>query len=344
MPVRAALVGASGYTGAELIRLIWGHPKVELVGAFARKSAGRRLDAVLPSLAGMTDIEVGAFDADVIAAGCDVAFTALPHGASATCVGELVDRGVRVIDLSADFRLDQATYEQWYGEHPRPDLLETAVLGLPELFEGIEGSMLIACPGCYVTTALLALAPLLRSEMIAPAPIIIDAKSGASGAGRGPGLGTHLPEVGEGIRAYKVAGTHRHTPEIEVLLSAAANCSVSVTFTPHLVPMSRGILACAYARPGARFDAASLEGVVVDAWSGSNFVSALRDRLPDTAHVRGSNRAHVAVRYDARTETVLAFAALDNLVKGAAGQALQCLNLALGWDERLGLDLAPLFP
>jgi N-acetyl-gamma-glutamyl-phosphate reductase len=348
MAIGVAVVGASGYTGAELCRLLLGHPEVELTGVYAQRAAGTALAEVLPSLAGVTDLEVEELDFDRLAAAARVAFTGLPHGASARAVGELVDRGVAVIDLSADFRLrDAALYAQWYGEHPRPDLLERAVTGLPELSrDGLAGASLIACPGCYVTASVLALGPLLRAGLIVRRGLIIDAKSGASGAGRAPGAGTHLPEVGEGIRAYKVAGDHRHTPEIEDLLGRAAGEPVSLTFTPHLIPISRGILACGYARATDRDKGEdAYRDALAEAYRDEPFVVALPPgRLPDTSHVRGSNRAHVAVRRDPRTGDILALAALDNLVKGAAGQAVQCLNQMMGWPETTGLEAAPLFP
>jgi N-acetyl-gamma-glutamyl-phosphate reductase len=341
--VRAAIVGASGYTGAELVRLVVGHPDLELAGVYARRRAGERLAAVVPSLIGVADLEIAEFEPAAVEAAAEVAFTALPHGASAEVAGALVDRGVRVVDLSADFRHpDLEVYRRWYGEHPRADLIERAVLGLPELpgrREALAGAALIACPGCYVTASVLALSPLLEAGLIEPAPIVVDAKSGASGAGRSPGLATHLPEVGEGIRAYKVAGAHRHTPEIEALLGHGAR----VTFTPHLVPMTRGILAVAYARPTAARDEAAYRQALEAAYANEPFVSAI-DPLPDTSWVRGSNRAHVGVRLDARTDTVIAMATIDNLVKGAAGQAVQSLNVAMGWDETAGLGAAPMFP
>ncbi len=350
MAIRTVVVGASGYVGAELIRILWGHPDVELVGAFARRSAGARLDTVLPQLAGLTEIIIGQFDADQIAAMADVAFTALPHGQSAHCAGQLLDRGVTVIDLSADFRLEQSIYSHWYGEHPRPELIAAAVCGFPEVGaaqrKALADARLVACPGCYVTASTLAIAPLLKVGLIEASPILIDAKSGASGAGRGLSQGTHLPEVGESIRAYNVAGTHRHTPEIEALLQRATGHDCAITFTPHLVPMSRGILVCGYGRPtdSAR-PLADYQAALKNAWHHEPFVSVLADdRLPDTAHVRGSNRAHVAVRFDSRTGTVIALSAIDNLVKGASGQAVQCFNLVQGLDETRGLNFLPLFP
>jgi N-acetyl-gamma-glutamyl-phosphate reductase len=258
-----------------------------------------------------------------------------------------------VVDLSADYRLaDPKVYAAWYGEagatdHPYPELLAEAVYGVPELWrEEVRGARLVAAPGCYPTSAILATAPLLRGGLIEPAGIIIDAKSGASGAGRSPGQATHLPEAGEGVRPYKVAGTHRHTPEIEQALARVAAGPVTVTFTPHLLPMSRGILTCVYARPtDPGRSAAAYREAMEAAYASEPFVTVLPPgRLPDTAHLRGSNRVHLAVELDERAGLVVAFAALDNLVKGAAGQAIQCANLIHGIEESAGLDAIGLFP
>ncbi|MBK9031415.1 MAG: N-acetyl-gamma-glutamyl-phosphate reductase [Myxococcales bacterium] len=352
-PLRVAIVGASGYTGAELVRLLLGHPRVTITMIAARRAVGQRLATVFPHLTGKLDLPIVAFDADLVAAAADVAFAALPHGESATVVAALVARGVPTLDLSADFRLrDAATWAQWYGGgdhpvHPAPALLAEAVYGLPERHRAqLPGARLVAVPGCYPTATALAIAPLLAAGLVHARGLIVDAKSGASGAGRSPGLATHLPEAAEGLRAYKVGGSHRHTPEIEQELGAAAGASVAVLFTPHLVPMSRGILACVYAEPTdpARTTDA-YRAALIDAYRGEPFVDVLPPgQLPDTAYVRGSNRCHVQVVHDPRSGRVLAMSAIDNLVKGAAGQALQCLNLVRGWPETLGLDGAPMFP
>lgn len=349
--VRVAVIGASGYTGAELLRLLLGHPRVTIAQVMARRAAGQRIEQVFPHLTGKLSMAVDAFDADAVAAGADVAFAALPHGESAQVVAALRARGVDTFDLSADFRLrDGAIWQQWYGgehAHPAPALLDEAVYGLPERHRAaLRGAHLVAVPGCYPTATTLAIAPLLAAGLVAPTGLVVDAKSGASGAGRTPGLSTHLPEAAEGIRAYKVAGSHRHTPEIEQELARAAGVEVRVLFTPHLVPMSRGILACVYAEPTdpAR-PASAYRDALVAAYAGEPFVDVLAPgALPDTAFVRGSNRAHVTATYDPRSRRVLALSAIDNLVKGAAGQAIQCLNVARGWPETLGLDHAPLFP
>ncbi len=348
-----AIVGASGYTGAELLRLLLAHPRVRIASLSARRAAGSGLGDVFPQFLGRLDLPIDDFDPDRVAAAARVVFCALPHGDSARAVAALRERDLLVLDLSADFRLhDAAEWAAWYGsdhdrEHPAAALLGEAVYGLPELHrEALRGARLIACPGCYPTSAILAIAPLLRAHLVAADGLVVDAKSGASGAGRTPGQSTHLAEAAEGVRAYKVAGTHRHTAEMEQELSAVAGASLRLTFTPHLLPMSRGILSCVYAAPAdpAR-PAADYQRALEQAYAGEPFVTVLPPgRLPDTAHVRGSNRAHVAVAYDARARRVLAMSAIDNLTKGASGQAVQCMNLALGWDERLGVDGTATFP
>lgn len=353
MSGRVAIVGASGYTGAELIRLLLGHPRAEVAGLYARRAAGSNIDEVFPQLAGVSAAPIAEFDPDAVAAAASIAFCALPHGQSARAVAALRERGLLVIDLSADFRLrDVAVYDAWYSSaedptHPAPALLADAVYGLPERYRAeLAGAKLVAAPGCYPTSAILAAAPLLDAKLIRAERLIVDAKSGVSGAGRSPGLGSHFPEVGEGVRAYKVGGTHRHTPEIEQELSRAAGTPLHVLFTPHLVPMTRGIFTCVYAEPAdPDRSAADYQTALETAYASEPFVTVLPPgRVPDTAHVRGSNRAHVAVSYDPRTLRVLCMAAIDNLVKGASGQAIQAMNLALGWDETLGLTAVGVFP
>ena len=292
---------------------------------------------------------IEAFDpanAAELAARVDVVFTALPHAASARAGAALFGAGVRVVDLSADFRLrNVATYEKWYGQHPARELLETAVYGLPELHrDELAGARLIAAPGCYPTSATLALAPVLRAKLVEPTGIVIDSKSGVSGAGRSPTPSTHLPETAEGLRAYKVAGSHRHVPEIEQELGRAAGEEIRVTFTPHLAPMSRGILTTAYARLSPGTTAQSCRDAAKKLYAGG-LVTVLDDgRLPDTLHVRGSARAHVAYAADERTGVLLALCAIDNLARGASAQAIQALNVSLGWPDALGLPEVGMFP
>jgi N-acetyl-gamma-glutamyl-phosphate reductase len=335
-----AVVGASGYTGAELLRLLLDHPAVEIAGLYAKASAGQPLARVFPQFAGRLDRTLEPVDIDA-AARAGVVFSALPHGESAPVVEALLDRGAIVLDLSADFRLrDPAEHAAWYGHGASAAVRARAVYGQPETRRNeLAGARLVAVPGCYPTAAILAAAPLVRAGLV-EASLIVDAKSGVSGSGRAATPGTHFAEIGEGIRAYKVAGSHRHTAEMEQELGAR------VLFTPHLVPMSRGLLACVYAAPtDADRPASAYRDAVVAAYAGEPFVTVLPEgALPDTAHVRGSNRAHVNVFWDARTRRVLAMCAIDNLVKGASGQAVQCLNALLGFPETTGLGGVGLFP
>jgi N-acetyl-gamma-glutamyl-phosphate reductase len=270
----------------------------------------------------------------------------LPHATSARVGKALWSAGIRVVDLSADFRLkDASVYTSTYGEHPAPELLAKAVYGQPELHRAeLAGARLIAAPGCFVTTAILPLAPLLKANLIEHEPIIIDAKSGVSGAGRTPGPAYHYPETAEGIRPYKIAGTHRHIPEIEQELSLAAGSSVRVVFTPQLVPMTRGILATCYVRPKAGVTDEQCREAARTAYAGG-LVSVLdAGVLPDTLWVRGSARAHVAYALDARTRMLIAMGTTDNLARGASAQAVQALNVSMGWKDSLGLPELGLFP
>jgi len=354
--VPVAVVGASGYTGAEALRLLAQHPKVHVAAAYARRAAGSRLADVFPQFDGVPsvgELAIEAFDADAVASKAEIAFVGLPHGQSASAVAALHQRGVLAIDLSADFRLrDPDVYARWYGSdeqpaHPAPELIARAVYGLPERYrDSLRSAEIVACPGCYPTSAILPIAPLLDAGLVETSGLIVDAKTGVSGAGRGASASVHFSEIGEGVRAYKVAGRHRHTPEMAQELSAAAGQPVTLLFTPHLLPMVRGILACVYARPtDPSRSADDYREALTEAYAGEPFVSVLpAGRTPDTAHVRGSNRAHVAVEVDADSGFVLAMAAIDNLVKGSSGQAVQCMNLARGWSETTGLESGGLFP
>ncbi len=346
-PIRAIVVGGTGYTGAELVRLALGHPSLELTGIVGSTTAGQAIDDVLPSLKGVMRGSVQPFDPDGVAKQADVAFCALPHAASAEAVSALRDRDLPVLDLSADFRFrDLSVYEAWYGKHPVPERLSEAVYGLVELHrEELREADLIAVPGCYPTASTLALAPLVQSGLIETDGIVVDAKSGVSGAGRGLSASTHFPEVGEGVRAYK-AGVHRHGPEVEQELSRLAGAPVRITFVPHLVPMSRGILATCYARPssGDVTTAACTEAARA-LYDDSPSVHVLDDGThPDTLWVRGSNRAHVSYTQDPNSGAVIAMSVIDNLVKGASGQAIQCLNVRFGLDEDAGLKATAPWP
>lgn len=347
MTHRVAVLGATGYTGIELLRILLSHPSVKVTEVVGHGKAGLPIASVLPSMAGLLDGVVASYDADRIAKNADVAFACLPHGASAKIVSELRARGMVVLDLSADFRLrDPAEHATWYGHDDAPELRAQAAYGLPELFrEQIRKADLIAVPGCYPTASILALAPLVKHDLIEDAAIVIDAKSGVSGAGRAPSERTHFAETTEGFRAYKTGGTHRHTPEIEQALTQLGGRATKVLFVPHLSPMTRGILSASYVRlrAGVSFDDITSKARAF--YEGSPSVHVLdAGACPDTLWVRGSNRAHVSYTLDARTGWVHAQGAIDNLVKGASGQAVQCFNVRMGEPEGAGLLHAAMWP
>jgi N-acetyl-gamma-glutamyl-phosphate reductase len=338
--MRVGVAGASGYAGAELLRLCAGHPDLQVEVAGADSQAGQPIGSLYPSLAaayrGLSFAKVGSDEL----AGLDVAFLALPHGESAALAAELVGRVGVLVDLSADFRLkDAAAYEQWYGiTHPAPELLERFVYGLPELFRAeLDGATLVAAPGCYPTAAALALAPLVRAGLVGRDGIVVDAASGVSGAGRKLAQHTQFNAVDEDFVAYGLL-THRHTPEIEQATGA------QVLFTPHLAPMNRGILATCYARPSsAELTTEDVLRVLHDAYVSEPFV-VVGETPPSTKATFGSNAAHVTARVDPRTGWVLSLCAIDNLGKGASGQAVQCANLVLGLPEDSGLSVTGVYP
>lgn len=334
--VKVGVFGASGFGGAELMRLLAGHPSMRVAMVAADSQAGGRVADLYPSLApAYPDTVFQGPDPDA-ADGLDVVFLALPHGASQSLVPDLRKRVGTIVDLAADFRLkDPSLYPQWYGEeHHHPELLGEAVFGLPELFrQDLPGASLIAAPGCYVTAAALALAPLVRAGTIEADGVIVDAASGVSGAGRVPKPNTHFNTVDEDFTAYGLL-RHRHTPEMEQATGAR------ILFTPHLAPMNRGILATCYARPARDEDPLA---VLNDAYTGEPFV-VVDERSPSTKATLGSNSAHLTARRDERTGWVLAICALDNLTKGAAGQAIQCANIALGLAETAGLPTVGVYP
>ncbi len=346
-PIRATVVGGTGYTGAELVRLVLGHPSLELVSIVGNTTAGQAVGDVLPSLRGVFEGVVQPFEPDAIVAESDVAFCALPHAARAEAVSALRQRGLKVLDLSADFRFeDLSVYETWYGKHPVPERLSEAVYGLVELHrDELRDADLIAVPGCYPTAATLALAPLVKNGLIRTDGVVVDAKSGVSGAGRGVSSATHFAETAESIRAYK-AGTHRHGPEIEQELGRLAGAPLKVTFVPHMVPMTRGILATCYAQPlDSSVSAAACTEAARALYVGSPSVHVLDEgQHPDTLWVRGSNRVHVAYAQDRNSGMLIAMSAIDNLVKGASGQAIQCLNVRFGLDEGAGLQAPAQWP
>lgn len=345
--VRAAIVGASGYTGAELVRLLARHPAVAVVALTADRKAGQNLSSVFPHLAAAADdldlpdlVDVDAVDWGQI----DVAFFGLPHGTTQEVVARVPDH-VKIIDLSADFRLANVdTYATWYGgPHRAPELQATAVYGLTELARSqIRDARLIACPGCYPTSSLLPLVPLIEAGAIEPEDIIIDAKSGVSGAGRAAKEASLFAEVSEGLHAYGVA-SHRHAPEIEQSLTWAAKRPVLVNFTPHLIPMNRGILATIYVRMAQGATPDDLRATLEARYRDEPFVRVVQS-VPATRHVRGSNQCHMAVFADRLPDRAIVLSVIDNLIKGASGQAVQNMNLVCGLPETMGLEQHPLFP
>jgi N-acetyl-gamma-glutamyl-phosphate reductase len=342
------IIGASGFTGAELLRLCAQHPDLDVRLATGDTQAGSRVADLYPSLAGgYADLTFDKYDPDTCD-GLDLVFLGLPHGASQDVVAELGGRVGRIVDLAADFRLrDPTLYPHWYGEeHAHPELLGDFAYGLPELFRDcITGADRVAAPGCYVTTAVLALAPLLQAGLVDPTGIVVDAASGVSGAGRPPKPTTAFCTVDENFTAYGLLD-HRHTPEIEQGLGDVAGTDVQVLFTPHLAPMNRGILATCYARPtdvAAGIATPDLLGLLRESWAGEPFV-VVTDGSPSTKATAGSNSVHVTAMSDERTGWVVALAALDNLVKGASGQAVQCANLMLGLPEVTGLPVVGTWP
>jgi N-acetyl-gamma-glutamyl-phosphate reductase len=344
--IRVAIAGASGYTGFELIRLLGFHPEVELTTICSRTHQGVRLEEVYPALRGHCSLTFQLPEPDVLLTNADLVFTALPHQTAMDVVPELLARGVKVIDLSADYRLrDAGVYEAWYQPHKTPELLAEAVYGLPELYrEQIASARLVANPGCYPTSVILALAPVLLEKMIVPESIIADSKSGVTGAGRGPALATHYCEVNDGFKAYKVA-EHRHTPEIEQELSRLAGRNIRVSFTPHLVPMSRGILSTIYATLLEGVKHADVERAFVAFYQHASFVRISgTGTLPTTLQVRGSNYCDLGWRLDARTGRLILISVIDNLTRGASGQAVCNMNLMYGWPETWGLNQAPWQP
>jgi N-acetyl-gamma-glutamyl-phosphate reductase len=330
--IRVAILGASGYSALELLRLLLRHPQVEITALTTRQTESRHVGEVHPSLAGRLDARLENLSPAQVADRADCVFCCLPHGASAAVVAELLPRGKKVIDLSADYRLrDPTAYSQWYGaEHPDPQRLEQAVYGLPELYRArIRSASLVANPGCYPTSAILALAPLLRAGAVSTEDLIIDSKSGVSGAGREPKPHLHFPECNESVAAYGV-GNHRHMPEIDQFLSDVAGRAVRVVFTPHLIPMDRGILTTCYARPTEPLSEDALLGIVQAFYAAEPFVRVSQS-LPNTKHVADTNFCDLTIRKV--RERIVVISAIDNLVKGASGAAVQNFNLMHGFDE-----------
>ena len=336
--VRVGILGATGYTGLELVRLLSAHPQAKVKMIVSSTSAGEALTAQAPGLLGHCELALEAMDIAQIKARCDVVFTALPHGASGPAIRALHEAGVPLIDLSADLRYrDAEVYAAWYGvANAVADLLPSAVYGLPEVYrEQIKDCDLIANPGCYTTCSILSLRPLLAAGLIEPSPIIIDAKSGVTGAGKKPSETTHFCETDGSFKAYGVT-KHRHTSEIEQELSLAAGREILCSFTPHLLPVKRGILSTIYATPKA--GAQEIGDCLCAAYANEPFVRVV-ETLPELKHVVGSNCLHIGFAYDARVGRLVLVSALDNLIKGASGQAIQNMNLRFDLPETAGLDM-----
>lgn len=347
--IRAGLVGISGYAGMELARLMTRHPQMELVLACSRAEAGRKLGDFYPFLRKLpgADVEISVYEAKAAADQCDIVFLAVPAGTAMQMAADLLPLGARVVDFSADFRLhDPDVYQAWYKiPHSAPDLLSSAVYGIPEIYaEALRKTRLVANPGCYPTASILGLYPALRNGLIRTDNIVIDAKSGASGAGRKPAIATLFCEVSDNFRAYGLPA-HRHTPEIEQELSGVTGDTVRLIFSPHLVPMKRGILATIYtelADPGTSLE--TVRSAYMQVWGNEPWIRVLPSgQLPETAHTRGSMFCDIGLVVDIRTGRLIILSAIDNLCRGAAGQALACANLVCGLPVDAGLrDLAPL--
>jgi N-acetyl-gamma-glutamyl-phosphate reductase len=343
--MRVAVVGGSGYTGLELMRILLQHPHFEVVAATSEQRAGMPVGDAFPSLRGCQDLVFEANDPSNLIGRIDLAFCALPHAASAPTVCALRDANIPVADLSADFRLhDAAVYAEWYGDHPAPELMGTAVYGLPEFHRSdLEKAPLVAVPGCYPTSVLLPLVPFLRAGLIETEGLVVDAKSGVSGAGRSSDPKFLYAERDGNCEAYKVGYAHRHVPEMEQEASAAAGQGVQISFVPHLLPTTRGMASAIYARPRSGLSARAARDILAEAYDGERFVRVLPEgETPSIATVRGSNFCDVAAFADERNGNLILLSTLDNLGKGASGQAIQCANLMSGFPEETGLLGAPL--
>ncbi|MBK1986093.1 N-acetyl-gamma-glutamyl-phosphate reductase [Sphaerospermopsis aphanizomenoides BCCUSP55] len=346
--VPVGIVGASGYGGVQLVRLLMDHPEVELVYLGGESSAGKSFADLYPHLGNIVNLKIEEVDPEIIASRCEVVFLSLPNGLACDIAPNLIEKGCKVLDLSADYRFsDLTTYTTWYGtQRSDRSIAETAVYGLPELYrDRIAESQLIGCPGCYPTASLLALSPLLKQGLIVPETAIIDAKSGTSGGGRQGKINLLLAEADNSLAAYNVA-RHRHTPEIEQICSELAGHEVTVQFTPHLIPMVRGILATVYATlrdPGLVRD--DLITIYTAFYRNSPWVKICNSgTYPQTKWACGSNTCYIGLEVDPRTGRVIVMSAIDNLIKGQAGQAIQCLNIMMGWDETLGLPKVGFYP
>jgi N-acetyl-gamma-glutamyl-phosphate reductase len=344
--IKVIVFGATGYTGIELARVLSLHPQAQIVGGSSRNWSGKMASEAFPFIWGNHDFRLYDLEHAQNHLQADVAFLALPHGESALVARAMLQRGMKVVDLSADTRLhDPDVYGKWYGKHQAPEILERAVYGLPEIHrEMIRTADLVANPGCYPTTVILGIAPFMKFPEVDTSCPIVDAKSGISGAGRGAKNTTSFCEAGEGFKPYGVIG-HRHIPEMEQELSNLAGANVKVRFTPHLMPASRGMVSTIYLRLKSQIPAKTIREAFIEFYRGEPFIRILSaGKYPDSLTVRGSNQVHIAVEVDERTQWVVAMVTIDNLVKGASGQAVQNMNLMMGIEETLGLAGLPMFP
>lgn len=342
--IKVGIAGATGYTGSELIRILMQHPDVEITSVTSERAAGQSIETIHPQYSGMKKIRLSSIN-QLDTSELDVLFLALPHRVSMKFVAENHPMKCPVIDLSGDFRLSDAdVYECWYGEkHQKPDLLKDAVFGLPELFRNqIKKAKLISNPGCYPTSAIIPLAPLVKEGLIDTSTVVIDAKSGTTGAGASAKEGTHFPNVHDNFSAYGLK-THRHTPEIEMTIGRYCGTRPTVQFTPHLLPVNRGILTAIYSMDAQDTNEKKLKDLYADVYRNEYFIRLL-EQPPQIKNVRGSNFCDVYVTHDKRTNRIITISAIDNLVKGAAGQAVQNMNILLGLDEKAGLTMAPVSP
>ena len=343
--MKVGIIGGSGYVGGELLRLLLSHPQVEVTMVTSRKNAGEYVFGVHPNLRGATQLKFLPLDFSRIAKNCDLVFTATPHGSAVNLVSKLLEMGLRVIDMSADFRLkNPADYVKWYGwEHAHPELLKEAVYGLTEFHrQEIKNARLIACPGCMATATILGLAPMVTGEVIEKDRIVVDAKIGSSGAGSTPSLSTHHPERFGGVRPYKTVG-HRHTAEIEQELNLLTNEPVTISFSPHAVNIVRGILSTIHVFLTKPLTTKEIWKIYRSHYQGEPFVRLVRYKkgpyqLPDPKVVMGTNFCDIGFELDPRANRLVILSAVDNIMKGAAGQGVQCLNVLLGVDEKTGLE------
>jgi N-acetyl-gamma-glutamyl-phosphate/LysW-gamma-L-alpha-aminoadipyl-6-phosphate reductase len=349
--LRIGIVGGSGYVGGELLRLLLLHPEVEVTVVTSRQSVGEYVFNVHPNLRGLTQLKFVPLDVAELQNNCDMVFTATPHGGSVNVVPKLLDAGLKVIDMSADFRLkNPEDYDKWYGwKHAHPELLKEAAYGLPELHrQEIKGARLVACPGCMATATVLALAPVVKADLVEKNRIVVDVKIGSSGAGSKPSIASHHPERFSGVRPYKVIG-HRHIAEIEQELNSLTDELVTVAFTPHAVNMVRGILATIHVFPKNPLTSKDIWKTLRGQYEGEPFIRFVKYQkgpyqLPDPKVTMGTNFCDIGFELDPRANRLVLFSALDNMVKGASGQGVQCLNIVMGLDENTGLKSTGFHP